>query len=138
MNKQLLLEFVKLIHVVIDFLICTYIFLIDSIYDIYYSGFVFLQTIHWAVLKNECIVTYIEKKLIDPNYVLGSDINWLPHYDTYYNETLKGLKSIIIVSTLAIITFRSKSMLAKSFSICAIILFIFLTYFKDCNDIEKR
>jgi len=125
---MILLEIVKFIHILIDIIISSYIFIFSPIYDIYYAGFVFIQTLHWAALKNECVITYIEKLLIDPNYELGSNIKYQPHTETYHNNITLLLKAILIIGTLTIIMYRSKNKYAKLFAGLAIILWIYFTY----------
>jgi len=124
-----LVEVVKFIHFLIDIILTTYIFIFSPIYDIYYSGFLLIQTLHWASLKNECIITYIEKLLLDPTYELGSDIKYQPHTETYYNEITLFMKAILIIGTLTVIIYRTKNKYAKIFAALAIVLWIYLTYF---------
>jgi hypothetical protein len=126
--ENLLLETVKFIHFLVDVFTCSYIFIFNPIYDIYYAFWVFIQTLHWIALKNECILTYIEKKMIDPKYELGSNIKYLPHNEHYHNELSLTVKAIIILSTLLIITYRSNNKYAKIFAILAMGLWIYLTY----------
>jgi len=104
-----------------------YIFISNPLYDIYYSGFILFQTIHWIILKNECIISYIEKKMIDPNYVLGKNPKWLPHYDVFYNDYTKIMKASFILGSLAFISLRNKLNI-KIICIFSIILWVFLTY----------
>jgi hypothetical protein len=129
MERIILLEVVKFVHFLIDVFLCAYIFIFSLVYDFYYAAFLLVQTLHWASLKNECIITYIEKKLIDPNYILGSNIKHLPHNETYHNDVTLTIKAILILSTLMIITYRSKSVISKVFAILALGLWINLTYF---------
>jgi hypothetical protein len=123
------LEIVKFIHFLIDIMITSYIFIFSPIYDIYYAAFLLIQTLHWVALKNECIITYIEKLLIDPDYKLGSNIKYQPHTETYHNRITLVLKAILIIGTLSVIMYRSKNRYAKIFASLAIILWIYLTYF---------
>lgn len=57
----------------------------DTRYDIYFILFLLFIRAHWFILKGECIFTYWEKKILDPNYKLGSDIYCVP--TSYINET---------------------------------------------------
>lgn len=43
-------------------------------YDLYYLIFLYLVIVHWILLKNECLINYIEKIKIDPEYKLGTNI----------------------------------------------------------------
>jgi hypothetical protein len=138
MTGNLLLDIVQFIHVCIDGLCCLYLFLFNPMYDIYYALFVLLQTIHWYVLKNECFITYLEKYIIDPDYVLGSNPKYLPHSKVYYNKTTFQIKNVIVLSTLAYIWYRNANLKNKSSNTnkyvkyivpFAIGLFIYLSYF---------
>lgn len=58
-----------------------FIFLLnDTRYDIYFLLFLLVIRAHWFLLKGECIFTYIEKKILNPDYVLGSDIYFVPSH----------------------------------------------------------
>jgi hypothetical protein len=141
MTGNILLDVVTFIHVCIDALCCLYLILFNPLYDIYYAVFVLLQTIHWYILRNECFITYIEKYLIDPNYVLGSNPTYLPHSKVYYNTTTFQIKNILVLLTLAYIWYRNAYVKNKGNNVnkyikyikyivpCAIGLFIYLCYF---------
>lgn len=43
-------------------------------YDGLYLIFLYIVMAHWIYFKNECLVNYLEKIKIDPNYQLGTDI----------------------------------------------------------------
>lgn len=126
--KNILLKIIQFIHLLIDLFCMFYIFLFNPIYDIYFSGFVLLQTIHWALLKNECIVSYIEKKLINSNYKLGDNPKWIPHYSVYHNKFTILLKAILILGALLLVTFRNKHNYILYICIAAFILWIYFTY----------
>jgi hypothetical protein len=127
-NKKILYV-LQIIHLFIDFFCMSYIYIFNPIYDIYFCGFILLQTIHWALLKNECIVSYVEKKLIDPNYELGAQPKWIPHYDVFYNTFLKTVKAICIIGGLLYVMFRNDSNIIRAICVAAILLWIYLKYF---------
>ena len=130
MTGNLLLDILQFIHVSIDAFFCLYIFLFNPIYDLYFVLFVLFQTIHWGFLRNECSITYLEKKLIDPDYVLGSNPTYLPHVSVYYNKQLFNIKSAIILSSLAYIWYRNrKHKYIKYLVPLSMLLFIFFTFF---------
>jgi len=128
-EPNVLLAIVQLIHFFIDAFCMSYIFLFNPMYDIYYCCFVFLQTIHWGLLKNECIVSYYEKTLINPNYKLGDNPKWIPHYKIYHNKITILLKAILILGTLGIVIFRNKKNDIPYICVGAIILWLYFTYF---------
>lgn len=41
--------------------------------DIAFILFAILIVVHWFVFKHECIISYFEKRILDPNYKLGQD-----------------------------------------------------------------
>lgn len=122
------LDIIQFLHVLIDVFNCTYIFIFPSYYDIYYASWILIQTLHWIALKNECIVSYIEKKIMDPSYELGSKPKHIPHNDVYHNEYTLLIKAMIILSTLLIIIWRTKTRSIQWISGSAIVLWIYLTY----------
>ena len=128
-KPNVLLGIIQLIHFFIDAFCMSYIFIFNPIYDIYYSLFLLSQTLHWGVLKNECIVSYIEKKMIKPSYELGENPKWIPHYKVYHSKFSILLKAILILGTLIIIILRNRKNYIKYICIGAAILWIYLTYF---------
>lgn len=124
-----MLLLLEIFHIFLDFWFMFYIFFFNSFYDIYYAGLIFAQTIHWYLLKNECILSYLEKKMIDPNYELGSDVYWAPHYDLL-NKDVKILKSAFVISTLIFIFFRN-NLYVKILCTLSILLWIYLSYFSS-------
>lgn len=50
-----------------------YPFIFDRSWDGIFLGTLLITSVHWLWFKNECIVTYLEKKLLDPSYVLGQN-----------------------------------------------------------------
>lgn len=128
-EPNIVLAIIQLIHFFIDAFCMSYVFLFNPIYDIYYSCFVLFQTIHWGVLKNECIVSYIEKKIIYPDYELGDKPKWIPHYRVYHNKFTILLKAIFILGSLSFIIFRNRKNNIKYICIAAIILWLYFTYF---------
>jgi len=128
-ESKLLLATIQLFHFFIDAICMFYVFLFNPIYDIYYTGFILCQTIHWGLLKNECIVSYIEKKLINPNYKLGDKPKWIPHYSVYHNKLTILLKAIFILGSLTFVIFRNRKNNIPYICIVAIFLWLYFTYF---------
>jgi hypothetical protein len=83
-------------------------------------------------LKNECIVSYIEKKILDPAYELGSEPKRIPHNDVYHNEYTLIAKAVLILSTLLIIIiYRAKTRTIRVIAGSAIVIWIYLTFFHN-------
>jgi len=36
----------------------------------------FILNLSWVILKNECLTNYVFKKLQDPTYTIGKDVDW--------------------------------------------------------------
>ena len=129
MHSNIILYIIQIVHLLIDFFCMFYIFAFNAVYDIYFCGFILLQTIHWMLLKNECIISYIEKKIINPNYELGNNPKWIPHYDTFYNKYTKLLKAFFILGSLLYVAFRNKNQNIKLICFSSIVFWVYLTYF---------
>ena len=126
---KIILRIIQVFHFFIDLFCMFFIFLFNPVYDIYYCAFIFLQTLHWLFLKNECSLSYIEKKIIQPSYELGSKPKWIPHYEIFYNKYTKILKAVLILGSLIYIAFRNKKRYIKAICIASIFLWVYLTYF---------
>jgi len=136
MDQDQVLNIIQFLHVLIDIFNCSYIFIFSSKYDIYFATWILAQTLHWLLLKNECVVSYIEKKIEDPDYELGSEPKRVPHNEVYFNEYTLTAKAIIILSTLLIIIYRTKTRFVQGIAGLAIVLWIYLTYFH--NDVIEK
>lgn len=80
MNNILLSKCLVIIHIFIHILpvIITIIYINETKYDIYILLFILLIKIHWFFLKGECLISYIEKKIVLDNYKLGDDLYCIP------------------------------------------------------------
>ena len=99
----LLLNLIKLFHYLNDLFLGFYIFIFTTNkYDIYYSLYFLLIVLHWNFFKNECILSYLEKKISNKNYQLGDNPYYLPYRKNnkiffYIIDFLKYLNLIIIM-----------------------------------------
>jgi hypothetical protein len=82
----------------------TYVFIFKTNkYDLYFSIYLFLIFLHWLLLKNECILSYLEKKTIDKNYVLGSKPfehpykDWIPIQLNIFTNILKIYNIVVVI-----------------------------------------
>ena len=68
--------FLNILHIVLVIGTITYplIFKERSEYDFYFLIFLYIVMLQWILLKNECIINYLEKIKINPNYKLGTNI----------------------------------------------------------------
>lgn len=68
--------FLIYLHLFIVIVTITYpLFVRDKNYDIYYILFLYLLILQWILFKNECLINYVEKIKMDPDYKLGTNVD---------------------------------------------------------------
>ena len=112
-QKYISLKILNWFHFLIDVFILSYLFIFSAYYDFYLIIFIFFQAIHWLILKNECIISYTEKKLINPNYKLGYNISYIPHENEFYfnNDILIFIKTLLMIIVLIFIYKRTNGII---------------------------
>jgi hypothetical protein len=127
-NTYLMISYV--IHMLCEFFLCIYVFIIPKKYDIYYVLYITLLIILKLIFKYECIINYFDKKLIDPNYILGSNPKYVPYKRKLYNDNKYFIFMIncLIVLNLLMIFMRNKSRFVKTTCIFNIMMWIFIEY----------
>lgn len=123
------LGIIQMFHFFVDAFNMSYIFIFNPFYDVYFCTWILLQTMHWGLLKNECIVSYVEKIIIDPTYKLGASPRWIPHNNIYHNKYTLISKAIIIIGTLLLIMYRAKKDYIRLICVAAIIMWLYYMYF---------
>ena len=80
---------IGLTHCAWTVFIAIYAFIISKArgYDFYYMGYMLLLVISWLLCKDECLVTYVYKIMLNPNYVLGQDANRLSDSEAIFGKT---------------------------------------------------
>jgi hypothetical protein len=63
----------RVIHTMVGVWFITYVVVVDPRYDGLFVVLYMLMLAHWMVLKNECLLSYLETKLMHPSYQLGQD-----------------------------------------------------------------
>lgn len=93
---------IKVLHYMVYLIPMLYVLLLKSTsyYDLILAGYIFI-TIHWAVLKGECILNYLEKKMKNCDYKLG---------DKPDEDTLNPIMLVIGGLSMATILYISKKM----------------------------
>ena len=137
MNKKKTLFYLNIFnyfHLFIDIFIISYLFIFPIYFDFYLSLIVFCQSLHWLFLKNECIISYIEKKLKNKNYKLGNSIYYIPHEERFFNNFFIVLKTIIFISIIIYLFYRNKGITKILFGITVVIIFYVLL----CKHIDKK
>ena len=119
---------VQIIHLVFA-IISPLIPILTSKYDFYYIVLVFLTVLHWNIFKGECVLSYFEKKFVDPTYQLGQtrddlfrnilgvkttnifiQLNFIGIFIVLYrNYGLKNFRSMGVLVFSSIILFYSSS-----------------------------
>jgi hypothetical protein len=90
------------LHVAWTIFISIYGFIVSKKwgYDFYYIGYTLLLVISWLLCKDECFITYVYKKILDPTYTMGKDPNRMADSENIFGKDL----SKYVMNTLLIIT----------------------------------
>jgi hypothetical protein len=64
---------IKVVHFAIATFQMAYLLVFAPRYDLWLLFLHFAVTLHWILFKNECIISYFERKVMEPDYVMGSD-----------------------------------------------------------------
>jgi len=51
---------------------------------------VIAMIISWYIFKGECILSYVEKKILDPSYKMGSHVDTHPYIDLLVHDYKDG------------------------------------------------
>jgi len=127
-NTYLMLSYVS--HMLCEFFLCLYVFIMPKKYDIYYAMYISLLIVLKLIFKYECIINYFDKKLIEPNYVLGSNPKYVPYKRKLYNDNKYFISFIncLIILNLILIFSRNQSNFIRSVCIFNIIMWAFIEY----------
>jgi hypothetical protein len=118
----------QIFHTLLDIFYCSYLFIFPKKYDIYFAGFILLITLQWCCSRNECMLSYYEKKWLDPDYRFASRPKYLPHYKTFHNTiTITIVHAFILINLLTII-YRAKTVLVKGMAFTALALAYICSY----------
>ena len=129
-SKNIILMISYVTHMLCEIFLCLYVFILPKKYDIYYALYISLLIALKLIFKYECIINYFDKKLIDPNYVLGSKPKIVLYKINMYgdNQKLIFLINCLIVLNLILIFARNKSNFIKSVCILNIIMWVLVEY----------
>jgi hypothetical protein len=137
MNNILLSKCLVIIHVFIHILplIIAIIYINETKYDIYILLFILLIKIHWFFFKDECILSYIEKKIILDNYNLGDDIYCIPMNYFFNSNFIYKKESILdnpfiasIINSISLFTFYIlyRNINSKNFNLILVIVLLII------------
>ena len=101
LSKTIQLKIIQYFHLFIDIIQPLYLILFfnNKKYDIYFLGFISTIILHWTLLKNECILSYLEKKIMDKNYKYGDRPYEHPYrkiIPDFYMKILDNLKKLTL------------------------------------------
>jgi hypothetical protein len=127
-NTFLMISYIT--HMLCEFFLCIYVFVIQKKYDMFYTLYILLLIVLKLIFKYECIINYFDKKLIDSTYVLGSKPNCILYKKILYrnNQYFIFFINCLIVLNLVLIFMRNKNAFIKSICIFNIIMWIFIEY----------
>jgi hypothetical protein len=128
--KNIGLTISYIIHMLGEIFLCIYIFILPAKYDLYYVSYIFLLASLKLIFKYECIISYFDKIIVDPNYILGANPKHVPYKEVMYNNSFYFMcfLTLMIWLNLIIIFLRNKSMCIHSFCIVTLILSFFVEY----------
>jgi len=112
MENYNLLNIIKTTHFCNDMFVCVYHYVINPIYDIFFALFMCITVLSLILLKNECFLSYYEKKLENPKYVLGSEPFYNPYQKNFYyfnGTNYSFIKEFFWVVTFIILIFYRKN-----------------------------
>ena len=102
---------VGLLHSAWTVFIAFYAFLVPRQYDVYYLAYVLLLVMSWLLCKDECILTYMYKKMLDPTYTLGKSGMSMDDAAEIFGRRIveNGIAGLMVVMTasIAIVSYRN-------------------------------
>jgi hypothetical protein len=132
--RDTIIFYLQNIRFINDLWIIFYPYIFNPINDIYFCVSGLIIILLQCIFKGEDILSYIEKKMIDPSYNLGENINKHPYYDVYYIHNgidYSIIKDIFWLITIFILIFYRKNHKYVKFGLVIMILFVFYSKFLD-------
>ena len=100
---------IKIVHFAIAVFQLAYLVVFGRCYDPLLLIVHFFVILHWRVLKNECLISYFERKVMEPDYVMGSDPYREQDRSAGGPLIFAGARFVIMLTALIVIV-RSKMM----------------------------
>jgi hypothetical protein len=98
---------IRWLHFTSQLILILYPLIFDVKYDIYYLVFITFLFLHWIYLKGECILSYWEKKHLDPSYVMGQDVYSHPFMDDLIkNKNVMYILGLCILISASYVWYR--------------------------------
>jgi hypothetical protein len=126
MEKNVILNISMYSHLACEILTCFYVFIFKSKYDIYFLLYFLVILILKLIFHYECLWSVFDKKLINPDYVLGSEPSEYPFREIYGNKNVMVIIVSLILIEFFIIFFRNKNVWVKYLTIINFILVVYI------------
>jgi hypothetical protein len=92
-RKDMFLWLLRVVYLTIYLSFCMYVLVyVTKKYDVIYMCLFAIMLLNWILFKGECLFGFIEKRIIDPSYVMGSQLLQLLSYFYYVFQNLYILK----------------------------------------------
>lgn len=100
--RLVVLGALRTVHWVVLLYLCTYALLQperDVLMDMAYLALASVVMVHWLFFKNECVLNYLDAKLVDCRYRLGD----APYHNPFIRDVMGGggAKAVSVVEALA-------------------------------------
>jgi len=125
-SNNALLQVSMYSHLICEIITCFYIFIFSKKYDIYFVFYLFCIMILKLLFNYECIWTYYDKKMIDPNYKLGDDPGYYPFRDLYRSDFIVNIVGLLILYSLVRIYMRNKNSAIKYLTVTTLVMLFFI------------
>ena len=125
----------QFIHTLLDVFYCVYAFVFSAQYDLFYALFILVVAVQWVFNKNECSFSYLEKKWIDPDYVIGSNPKWIPHYDSFHIPMTVSITHYMHVVNMIFILWRTDSWLTRIVALLGVAIGYYQIYVVKYDDV---
>ncbi len=129
--KFIYLNVSYVVHMLCEFFLCVYVFIIPKKYDIFYALYILLLILLKFIFKYECLISYFDKKMINPSYELGSDPYHKPYKRVLYNDNVYLILLInffMLLNFIAVAYRNRKSQYIPLLCGINIVFWIFLEY----------
>lgn len=120
------------LHILLVIFLATYVFLFKkSNFDYAYLIIIYLILLHWTFFNGECVLTYLYKKLKDPDYSPGFDPNdnevkMLFNLSETSMLWISLIDGILVMSNIILISIRNR--IWSSIYLSFILLFLTFLY----------
>jgi hypothetical protein len=125
-TSNLVLLLLRYIHIAWGLFMILYWFLFDQKYDLIYLVMFCVMVSHWFMCNNECILNYLERKQVDPDYKLGEK----PYHHGHWLYGLGIQTAQYICFTLVYLRYVGQNVHVKwrgvGYSILMVFVFLYL------------